>query len=428
VTNRGGRPPNPKPRWENGRWELRVTMPRPAGWPADKEAPRRLAVLKGILEHEIERAGRVAKIVAAKLRAGEEIPEDIGETVRDWCGRWIEERERRGIATFAHDKGRLARHVLPILGGYSIATLGRDEIERVVEDLDRKIMLDVEDDEHLEWKTASNVWVLVTKMFDDAVNSKRKDLRARKDNPCKGIKGPERGSPKAKQYLYPSEFLKLVSHEGVPLPFRTLYAAAVFTYMRAGELEALTWDDVDLEHGVIHVTKSVNRKTSEVTSTKSGEGRRIPIEPNLYPMLKRLESEKGEQASVFWLPDDEDRAIMLRQHLDRANVKRAELFTSDATRKHITFHDLRATGITWCAVRGDDPLRIKQRCGHKGFATTEIYIREAENLAEGFGEPFPELPRDLTGGFGGFGSVSAFRRQGSLDSSRDSWSKGGSNP
>jgi hypothetical protein len=25
---------------------------------------------------------------------------------------------------------------------------------------------------------------------------------------------------------------------------------------------------------------------------------------------------------------------------------------------------LRATGITWAAVRGDDPLRIKQRAGH----------------------------------------------------------------
>ena len=78
-------------------------------------------------------------------------------------------------------------------------------------------------------------------------------------------------------------------------------------------------------------------------------------------------------------------------------MKRTELFTSDAQRKHITFHDLRATGITWAAVRGDDPLRIKQRAGHAGFATTEIYIREAENLREGFGKVFPALPPVLTG-------------------------------
>jgi hypothetical protein len=54
---------------------------------------------------------------------------------------------------------------------------------------------------------------------------------------------------------------------------------------------------------------------------------------------------------------------------------------NDPTRKAITLHDLRATGITWCAVRGDDALKIKQRAGHASFSTTEGYIREAETLA-----------------------------------------------
>lgn len=65
---------------------------------------------------------------------------------------------------------------------------------------------------------------------------------------------------------------------------------------------------------------------------------------------------------------------------------------TDATRKAITFHDLRATGITWCAIRGDEPLRIMQRAGHADFETTKIYLREAENLAAGFGTVFPALP------------------------------------
>jgi hypothetical protein len=76
-------------------------------------------------------------------------------------------------------------------------------------------------------------------------------------------------------------------------------------------------------------------------------------------------------------------------------VTRSELHLRDASHKNITLHDLRATGITWMAVRGDDPLRIKQRAGHSSFSTTEVYIREAENLARGFGDPFPPLPSDL---------------------------------
>jgi integrase len=87
----------------------------------------------------------------------------------------------------------------------------------------------------------------------------------------------------------------------------------------------------------------------------------------------------------------------LKLYLQRARVERSDLFASDATRKAITFHDLRATEITWMAARGDDPLRIMQRAGHEDFETTKIYLREAENLAQGFGTVFPPLPDRLLG-------------------------------
>jgi hypothetical protein len=173
-----------------------------------------------------------------------------------------------------------------------------------------------------------------------------------------------------------------------------MYAVAVYTYARAGELEALTWEDVDLEHGIIQINKAIDRETGLVKSTKSGETRRIPIERELIPLLERLyEARRSEQ--VLWMPDNDDRAVLLRQHLERAGVRRADLFADNDRQKHVTFHDLRATGITWMAVRGDDPLRIKQRAGHASFSTTEMYIREAENLAVGFGAVFPSLPEAL---------------------------------
>ena len=85
----------------------------------------------------------------------------------------------------------------------------------------------------------------------------------------------------------------------------------------------------------------------------------------------------------------------LKRYLELVGAKRADLHTTDATRKAITFHDLRATGITWAAARGDEPLRIMQRAGHASFDTTRIYLREAENLAAGFGTVFPALPEAL---------------------------------
>jgi hypothetical protein len=61
----------------------------------------------------------------------------------------------------------------------------------------------------------------------------------------------------------------------------------------------------------------------------------------------------------------------------------------------ITFHDLRATGITWLAIRGDAPQAIQARAGHTDYATTLGCILEAESIRTGFGDVFPPLPSAL---------------------------------
>ena len=209
----------------------------------------------------------------------------------------------------------------------------------------------------------------------------------------------------------------------------------VYTFARAGELEALEWADVDLEHGVIQINKAIDRETGDVKSTKSGEARRIPMEHELRPVLERLHDEHTGPR-VLWMPDNEDRAILLRKHLAVADVKRADLFADNDRQKHVTFHDLRATGITWAAVRGDDPLKVKQRARHASFSTTEGYIREAENLAAGFGDVFPPLPADLVGSTERTVERSNERSNGGASvpgssetrSGTSEWSNGGSNP
>jgi integrase len=132
----------------------------------------------------------------------------------------------------------------------------------------------------------------------DALGAKQRDLRVRTTDPTAGVAPPEHGERKSKVYLYSSEFLRLVS-SGIGEPFRVLYAVAVFTYARAGEFEALAWDDVDVEHGVLHINKAIDRETGEVKSTKGKEARRIPIEPRLAPLLTRLKEKKtGDR--VLW--------------------------------------------------------------------------------------------------------------------------------
>jgi integrase len=130
-----------------------------------------------------------------------------------------------------------------------------------------------------------------------------------------------------------------------------------------------------------------------MTTAQSGS---VPIDPELMPLLLVMRNEANGEGLV--LPDVPRRRCMarrLRRWARRAGVTRAELFGTDGTSKSLTFHDLRATGITRLVIRGDDHQKIRQWPGHEEFSTTLGYIRTAESNGDGFGAPFPPLPDTL---------------------------------
>lgn len=386
--------------FKDGKFWAIVSLPRK---PGQKTAGRKWIECPEAIK-SLPKAKEYAAWLTEQLRAGkitfdnpaEEKP-SIGESFQQWSERWLDARETKGLISVKDDRGRLKNHVWKLLGDKPIKHITTADLEAVRDSLDEKIR-----NQQLSWKTAANTWGLVTVAFAEATLGKNKDLRLLTSNPARDIVGPDRGTKLARQYLYPDEFLKLVSSDNTPERWAILFALAVYTGLRAGELEALTWSDVDFAHQILSITKAVNRKTNQVGRTKSKETRRVPIEPELLPLLRRLHRQAGEGCGdrrVVWLPPDEDRAEGLRRYLERARVARAGLLKDSESTRKITLHDLRGTYLTWCAVRGDAPLVIQQRAGHAMFSTTEGYIREAEHVAAGggFGRPFPALPGRLLG-------------------------------
>lgn len=167
-----------------------------------------------------------------------------------------------------------------------------DDVRAIVALLDSKIASD-----DISAKYASNVWGTATKMCADAVKSKVAELRVRTDNPAKDVAGPE-SEERAKQLLYPSEFLKLVSCEDLPLRWRRAIVVAIYLYPRAGEQRALAWSDIDLEPGIVHVHQAFERRSRTVGSTKSGRSRRFAIEPALLPLRRSLTLYSRNRLSV----------------------------------------------------------------------------------------------------------------------------------
>jgi len=309
-----------------------------------------------------------------------------------WWDDYFRHREALG---FDSNEGTYRTHIQPVLDKPWVEVTPTD-CERLRDALDAKAL-----EGKASPKTMFNAWTVFTTAAKAAAGQWKKDkpkkLRVRLDNPCTGIVPPDMDDAKELQWLYPDEFQRLVSCALVPLEARRLYALATYLFVRAGELKALDWSEVDVERGIVSVRVSWDRDSGELKQTKTGNKgiRRFAIEPNLMPLLRAMHLEANGVGPVITMRQQKWWASDLRKHLEAAHVKRAALFRNDATCKRLRFHDLRGTGLTWMAIRGDDALKIQQRAGHTTFEMTQKYIRTAEAVGEVIGAVFPALPASL---------------------------------
>ena len=377
-------------RYRGGRWCARVLI---------VGEPERLIPMDQFRSKSQREEAKVeaAILAALEVKAWEARGEARRETVEDWADRWIQAKQQRGQTSWKAVRSHLDAHVLVVLKGKTMREVTSLDCERIVKRLDGLV-----DDGSLKWKSAVNIWGTVTKMFDDASRGKVLALRARDrgDNPTRDVRGPERGQRTQKVHLYPSEFLALVSCEKVPLRRRRAYAVGVYCYMRPGELEALAAGDIDLERGVITISRAMDRDAGgdATKAPKAGIGRlpfelELPIVPVLRAMVDDMLS---DGRLVGRLGDPHALAEIIRADLLLAGQTRAELHTMTDTREWMTMHDLRTTGITWMAVRGDAPLMMMARAGHHDVKQTTQYVDSAMLVRRVYEATFPELPEALT--------------------------------
>jgi len=308
------------------------------------------------------------------------------ELLDDWVTRWFEHRRSLGRE---REWTMYQRFVSPALGRLDVHTMTRDDVASWVESIDDLVAQDA-----IRWGTARRRWIFMRAMLRDLSRSKRRELRVRDDDITSGVRGPDQGHDRAATFLYPDEVVRLLRCSALPVARRRAYALAVYIAPRAGELAALTWSDIDLRSGRIHVYRSTSAETGAVGPTKTGCDRRFIVEPTVLELLRAIRGrQKAHEQVVTW--GRGDAAVTLRRDLARAGCDRAELFANDDQRRPINFHDLRATGITWWAMRGDPIGDIMERVGHAQIMTTQRYMRRGRSLATKTEDLFPAIPRGI---------------------------------
>ncbi len=146
-----------------------------------------------------------------------------------------------------------------------------------------------------------------------------------------------------------------------------IWAMALYTGMRNGELYALTWDKINFDNENIVVDCSWNC-VDGFKSTKSGDDRIVDIAPPLLTLLKQWKLERND--SVYVLP-----------RLDKWEVgeqaRELRMFLMGIGLAPVRFHDLRATWATMMLSKGIEPIKVMSMGGWKDLKTMMIYARKA---------------------------------------------------
>ncbi len=153
-----------------------------------------------------------------------------------------------------------------------------------------------------------------------------------------------------------------IDHDWYPI-----WASAVYTGMRSGELYALRWENVDLDNRKIFVRMSWNKRDG-FKETKSGHHRVVPIAESLLPVLRELKI--AGMWGDFVLP-------RLRLWDGGEQAKALRNFETAIGLPPARFHSLRATWATTLLLHKTSMLSVMNMGGWEDAETMMLYARKA---------------------------------------------------
>jgi integrase len=232
-----------------------------------------------------------------------------------------------------------------------------------------------------------------------AFNAARKTGRFSGVNPVASV-AKRRVLRRLPDFLTIDEFPRVL--DALDSRWQPLFAAAVYTGMRKGELAGLRKTDVDVKGRLLTVARSYDRDT-----TKGGHTDRIPIATELVPYLDQaIRSSASEYifpgADGSMMRRDAGLEHVLRRALGRAGIVtgylhvcrrkgcgRSERAADDALRRcpvhhdklwpkaqvrQLRFHDLRHTTASLLMMKGANPAAVQRIMRHSDpKLTTEVY-------------------------------------------------------
>jgi integrase len=191
---------------------------------------------------------------------------------------------------------------------------------------------------------------------------------------------PKVTKPPAHAFLYPTEEAAILRCRDVPLTRRILYGLLAREGCRRSEAAGLTWQDLDLERGVLTLDRN-----------KTDDARAWVMDASVVRALvawrERYHPNAESEHPVFVAADGSPLEVrklscQLKRDLRAAGITRHELFNRGENRAPIRAHDLRGTFVTLSLATGRSETWVQDRTGHTTSAMVNRYRRAARSAQE----------------------------------------------
>lgn len=247
-----------------------------------------------------------------------------------------------------------------------VCQISRSDVRKVLDEAGEKVS-PIRAQKIRGWLHKAFTWAIDAE-FDPTV----------RENPVLGIKITRVKREKRPDILTGNEIRKLLeTAKALRSPWYPVWAMAVMTGMRSGELYALKWDDVSFDQSVIWVTKSYSKRAhvkeadkypDGIKGTKSERWRMVDMNEDLKSFLKDLRRTSGK--SSFVLP-----RINAWRNNDQAGYLKK--FCSMIGIQPVVFHALRACFAVQMLQNGVPPVQVMAIAGWEDMKTMMRYVRMA---------------------------------------------------
>lgn len=148
-------------------------------------------------------------------------------------------------------------------------------------------------------------------------------------------------------------------------PSRYMILVAIYTGARLGEIQALTWQDIDFKNRTISINKSWNyHEGGGFKDTKTESSNRvIRVNKELLDIIGQLKGNDEQmlfRSSFGTIPTSNAVNKTLRSVMHDAGIKKANFH----------FHSLRHSHVAYLLYQNIDLYAISKRLGHSDMTTT----------------------------------------------------------